>query len=668
MVLKRVPSSKSVGSRGASQKSVGSPSARGRNSSPTPGTSASPKSRGKSLFRRRRASAGAGADIQRGVSKTKSADGLDFGPRGTSGGESARAEPTSRGVRKYHSNALDGMRLESNAGAEYMEVIVNGKKKMVRVKKKSAANADGTTSDKVHRKLVKVKAKQVVKKSQTSNDGNKEIEVPMKLNIPANHQLRSKTPKNQKHSGDDAASGVWSKAARSLFSFGGARSKSGSSAADDEEAMEDHVFEPDEPDRENANQLKRSSSHSKSKASSWKPPTQLNGEPGVDSRSKGKEGKDEAARDIRRTVPSPQKTPLKAEFFEKFVEEEYDPNAPPVLEINTAANNTRTKTKSVFQSESMVRRQFIQDQWLSGGSNFIVWETAAANKSNHASVSTPATEYTSDEDDDFADDVSEITCEELAPPVLLQENQKSELELWDSLCDNRIQRLGPRNALTAEAFVNRGMAQLEANRLEEAADSLLSAVCFLEEVHHSEHIHMGLVFFLLGKVYMQQEQYPMAESALAKALSIRKKHLGKVHPDTVECWEQLGMSYLQRAAQMSLADPETERFLQKQALEILTQVLKLKRAIFGSLHPSVAKTARVVARLCALRNEMERAQRLYKQVMAVLYMVDKDESGKINPDYPDPSETQAKQMRRQNLNEIEAEMVRFGLKEEILEI
>eukprot|EP00522_Entomoneis_paludosa_P008231 CAMPEP_0172454966 /NCGR_PEP_ID=MMETSP1065-20121228/11800_1 /TAXON_ID=265537 /ORGANISM="Amphiprora paludosa, Strain CCMP125" /LENGTH=684 /DNA_ID=CAMNT_0013207389 /DNA_START=125 /DNA_END=2179 /DNA_ORIENTATION=- len=684
MVLKRGPSSKSIGSPGSTREKSSSsrnvaqgtadPSSRGADPSSREKTKTSSPSKG--LFRRRRASMGNHVDeVQRGVPSTKSADELDFGAA-TSRGGGARGEPSGRGVRRYHSNALDGMRLDSNAGAEYMEVIVNGKKKMVRVKKKSSSDADGGhgAGTTVHRKLVKVKAKQVVKKPKES-DGPKDIEVPMKLNIPANHQLRTKQ-KSPRHSGDDAASGVWSKAARSLFSFGGTRSKSGSSVgADDEDAMEDFVFEPEDGEKDKAGQSldnNKKSNHSRGSRSkggtNWKPPTQLNGEPGVDSRSRGQEEGKNTRPVTSHTTPSPNKSPLKSEFFEKYVEEEYDPNAPPVLEINTAANNTKTKTKSVFQSESMVRRQFIQDQWLSGGSNYIVWEKAAANKSNNASVSTPATEYTSDEEEDFADDVSDITCEDLAPPILLEQDDKKELDLWESLCDSRIQRLGPRNALTADAFVNRGIAQLHANRLEEAADSLLSAVCFLEEVYDSEHIHMGLVFFLLGKVYMQQEQYPMAESALAKALGIRQMHLGKVHPDTVECWEQLGLSYIQRASQIVSSDRETSQFLQKQAMEILTQVLKLKRAIFGSIHPSVAKTAHAVAKLCAMRNENERAQRLYKQVMAVLSKVEKAESDKINPDFPDPAETAAKQMRRQQLNEIEEEMRRFGLKEEILEI
>mmetsp|Transcript_8951 Transcript_8951/g.11909 ORF Transcript_8951/g.11909 Transcript_8951/m.11909 type:complete len:317 (+) Transcript_8951:129-1079(+) len=316
----------------------------------------------------------------------------------------------------------------------------------------------------------------------------------------------------------------------------------------------------------------------------------------------------------------------------------------------------------------MVRRQFIQDQWLSGGSNYIVWEKSASMATAEDSMSEGRSYYNGKEDE-FPDDISEVSGEDLTPPVMLQRVKKNELELWEALCDNRIQRLGPRNELTADAFVNRGIAQLEANRLEDAADSLLSAVCFLEEVHDSQHIHTGLVFYLLGKVYMKQEQYPMAESAFAKALSIRQMHLGKSHPDTVECWEQLGLSYIQRAAQtLKGGDADMDSFLQRQAMGILTQVLKLKRAIFGSIHPAVAETARVVAKLCAHRNEMERAQRLYKQVSVVLAKVEKEESDKINPDFADPTDLAARRMRKRELADIEEEMRKFGLKEEILEI
>lgn len=618
---------------------------------------------------------GASGEVERGVSTTKSADRLDFGV------DAARGEPVDRGVRRYQSNTLDGMRVDSNHGTEYMEVIVNGRKKMVRVKKKSSTGADGVSAGgggHGHRKLVKVKAKQVVKRqAQPSNtDVPTDMEVPMKLNIPANHQLRSKSPKSPKHSADDAASGVWSKAARSLFSFGGtARSKSGSSHADEDDGVEDHVFQPDDHDNlDNKKSSHSRGSHSKKGSRRKIPP--VTGDPGVDSLPRDKDEKDDRL-DEKDEQPKPaltgtaqqNKAPIKADLFENFADkEEYDPNAPPILEINTAANNTKTRTKSAFQSESMVRRQFIQDQWLSGGSNYVVWEKAVGGNSKSASVSTPATEYSEEEEELFDDDVSEITCDELVPPPLLVEADKNDLDIWEALCDNRIQRFGPRNALTADAFVNRGIAQLGANRLEDAADSLLSAVCFLEEVYEQEHIHMGLVFFLLGKVYMEQVQYPMAESALAKALSIRQKHLGKVHPDTVECWEQIGLSYIKRAAQIAPSDRESELFLQKKAVEILTQVLKLKRAIFGSIHPSVAKTAHTVAQLCANRQEKERAQRLYKQVLAVLGKLDKEESDKLHPDFPHPSELAAKQLRRKQINDIEEEMKILGLKEEIIEI
>lgn len=601
----------------------------------------------KGLFRRRRPSMG-NRSVERGVAPSKSDNEADLMPAALQASK----------IRRHHSSELNGMRVDSaNLGAggmEYMEVIVNGKKKMVRVMKKTSSEAAAGDAA-GHRKLVKVvKTKKKAPSSNASAGAPdpKEMEVPIKLNIPANHALR-KPPKREK-SYSDAQSGVWSKAARSLFSFGGSKSKI-STEGEDEENIEDYVFQPDEQDKARANQSvdNNKSNHSRgSRGSSWKPPTQLNGEPGVDPRSK----RPSAAPGVR---PSPNRQEIKAEFFEKYAEE-YDPNAPPVLEINTAANNTRTKTKSVYQSESMIRRQFIQDQWLSGGSNYIVWEKAA-------SVSTPATDYTSEEED-YQDDVSEISCEDLTPPVLMEHDEKNELELWERLCDSRIQRLGPRNALTADAYINRGMAQLRGKRLEDAADSLLSAVCFLEEVYDAQHIQMGLVFYLLGKVYMEQEQYPMAESALAKALNIRQLHFGKAHPDTVECWEQLGMSYVRRAVQVSGSDSDTEVFLHRQAMEIMTQVLKLKRAIFGSIHPSVAHTALVVARLCATRNEMERAQRLYKQVYAVLAKVEKEETDKINPDFADPADVAAKQMRKRELAEIEEEMRQFGLKEEILEI
>ena len=641
------------------------------------------------------------------------------------GSSSGTGSAPSRGVRRHHStDAAKALAGESSASGsapfEYREVVVNGKKKKVRVKKKSAAEAAADGDG--HRKLVKVKVKQVMKK-HTQQQNELQNSVPIKVGIPANHQLRKpSTAQSSKYmQASDNVSGVWSKAARSIFSFGNDKRSKASSGGDPEEM--DLVFEPEaggeRQKEENEEEPVHAQGHDDTGKPSmdaapetpegvkptlskgYKPPTQLNGEPGLlqakkkeapptETGNEANNNKNET-KSVKKDAPV---SPRQPEFFARYVAGpgaggDYDLQDGPPMEIHTNAM-TKTKSKSVFQSESMIRRQFIQDQWLSGGSNYQVWEKAAANNLIDMSVVTSVTECTtdvstkdptSDGEDAMDDDVSEITHEDLVPDMLMEVKQTNELELWEALCTHRINLFGPRSALTAESFVNRGIAQLQAGRLEEAADSLLSAVCFLEEVHgtidHTDrngnggappHMHMAQAFYFLGKVYMLQEQYPMAESAFYKALNIRQQHLGKVHPDAVECWEQIGLSYVQRADQ---AQGEERQILERRAMDILSQVLKLKRAIFGSIDVSVARTARAVAKLCAIRNESERAQRLYKQVLNVLTQMDKDLTSMINPDFPDPRDVAKHKERKRELTSIEEEMRRYGLKEvkeEILEI
>ncbi|KAL7577552.1 hypothetical protein ACA910_015082 [Epithemia clementina (nom. ined.)] len=615
--------------------------------------------------------------------------------------------PPIRTVRRRHSTEmLQKVGLEgigSNVGggggtAEYREVVVNGKKKLVRVKKKSAAEAAADTSSDGHRKLVKVKVKQVMKK-HTQQQNEVQSSVPIKVGIPANHQLRkpstpSAQPSKYSNMASDNISGVWSKAARSIFSFGNDKRSKASSGGDPTET--DLVFQPEvlstaEGGRQGGSGNDQGDGNKSQSKPGYKPPTQLNGEPGVLTKKKTPDAPEEIDGDGKENDEggevknnAPPLSPRQPEFFARYVAGAGDfalQDGPP-MEIHTNAM-TKTKTKSVFQSESMIRRQFIQDQWLSGGSNYQVWEKATANNLVDMSVVTAVTEYTTDQSskgdyDEEMDNVSEITHEDLVPDMLLEIKPQDELELWEALCTDHINRYGPRSALTAESFVNRGIAQMQADRLDEAADSLLSAVCFLEEVHgtidHNDrngnggapsHMHMAQAFYFLGRVYMLQEQYPMAESAFYKALNIRQQHLGKVHPDAVECWEQIGLSYIQRAAQ---ARGDKQQILERQAMDILSQVLKLKRAIFGSIHVSVARTARSVAKLCAMRNESERAQRLYKQVLNVLAQMDKDLTSIINPDFPDPRDIAKHKERRKELTSIDEEMRRYGLKEEILEI
>ena len=742
--------------------------------------------------------------IKAAVARSKSSTGI-FGRnrRGFTEEELSSAakqkQPANRGLSRHHSaevpkqrsfkqpfKPLDSRSTGSGSGTgkekaggnfEYREVVVNGKKKIVRVKKKSAAgvaaqssnthDGNGAGAGSGNRKLVKVKVKQVVKK-HAQQQQQLRSSVPIKVGIPANHQLRNPSATTNKYNSapSDNVSGVWSKAARSIFSFSGdKRSKcsaentemdlvfqpedvaGGGGGTDDND---DHEGNEDEGREERARlqTLNNKTSHSnrskepKQTSRSKLSTNQLHGERSVrsvQSNKKKEHPKDDDVKNEKNSLTKNQTNDRnennnnannsntekcrrvlaaaasagKPEFFARYVANgpgagataptaaDPDMDGPP-MEIHTNAM-TRTKTKSVYQSESVIRRQFIQDQWLSGGSNYQVWEKATINKFNDSSVVTSATEYTTDTsvksssgEEDYDDDVSEITHEDLIPEMLLEvPKQQDPLEQWEAVCSDRINRYGPRSDLTAESFVNRGIAQLQADRLEDAADSLLSAVCFLEEVHgtidHNDrngnggapsHMHMAQAFYFLGKVYMLQEQYPMAESAFSKALNIRQQHLGQVHPDTFECWEQIGLSYMQRASQTgsttnnnnsntkdnhNSADPERE-LLQRQAMDILSQVLKLKRATFGSLNGSVARTARAVANLCAIRDESERAQRLYNQVVNVLSKLDKEETTLINPDFPDPRDIVKQKQRKQELVDIEEEMRRHGLKDEILEI
>lgn len=541
-----------------------------------------------------------------------------FGRNGTSrkggctsdeelGGVKKRSDgPSSRGVRRRHTSELvkvaeaakaaglgvGGIKggVGGDAVPELREVVVNGKKKMVWVKKTTAAEA--AAAEDGHRKLVKVKVVKQVKKSaqqpHQTNDAIKDA-IPMKVGIPANHQLRNlsspdaqaQSKFNNSQNACDNVSGVWSKAARSIFSFGNDKRSRASSGGGDE--LLDLAFQPEvlgaevqqrpegaddadegdvgEHDNNNnddqardktANNDKNTPSPtSDGKKFGYKPPTMLNGETGLatadgnnhNNINRAENPKGATISNTKKAVPS--LTPRQPEFFARYVAmgaggDNHDPNGPP-MEIRTNTNMTRTKTKSVYLTESMIRRQFIQDQWLSGGSNYQVWEKAMANNLVDMSVVTAVTEATNDtsakgggeggyggghNEAIDTDDVSEITYEDMVPDMLVEvaenkgkgEEEKQQepddaiLEQWEALCTHRIQRYGPRSALTAEAFVNRGIAQLQANRLEEAADSLLSAVCFLEEVHgtidHQDrngnggapsHMHMAQAFFFLGQ-------------------------------------------------------------------------------------------------------------------------------------------------------------------------
>jgi tetratricopeptide (TPR) repeat protein len=244
-----------------------------------------------------------------------------------------------------------------------------------------------------------------------------------------------------------------------------------------------------------------------------------------------------------------------------------------------------------------LRRLKIQERWLSKGCNY---------HPNEYLIKA----FRSSKEDDPPEEVSEISYDD---PVCLvmgpdatpaSEDETAEVNFWTQTCDQyeHGRYYGLQHSRTAEAFLNKGIAQLNTRHVADAIDSFLEAVAMTQEIHGDDSLAAARGLHLLGSAFFLDGQLETAAEATLKALQVRQTALGPFHTDTVDTFSNLAMIYLKMSHLV-------------EAARIFQEVLTIRIAIYHDLHPSVAFPARSLGCVYAKRRDIERAVRHYTHAL-----------------------------------------------------
>jgi tetratricopeptide (TPR) repeat protein len=215
------------------------------------------------------------------------------------------------------------------------------------------------------------------------------------------------------------------------------------------------------------------------------------------------------------------------------------------------------------------------------------------------------------EKSDTMDNVSEVSWDEndshsngIAMDILASihtesssaEETLSEVNFWEKVSQDRLQRDHPG---TAESFSNLGIAQMNGNDVDAACQSFTTAAVKFGQ----SHLGAAKNYNLLGRAACHAKRLDLAMESLEMSFTLRLQVLGPLHVDTVDTFNNIASVYFKQHNNL-------------EAARCYREVLTLRQAIFGLNHPSVAVTARDLARTCIRLDLKEEAQELYSLAMS----------------------------------------------------
>lgn len=168
-----------------------------------------------------------------------------------------------------------------------------------------------------------------------------------------------------------------------------------------------------------------------------------------------------------------------------------------------------------------------------------------------------------------------------------EERWQQQVDFWTEMVRERSRMDGPMNLRTAEAWMNLGHVQLQAQDPLEAGKTYLTAL----KIYQEKYPHLELaVARALDKVglaaSMTHQNLDLALAALSEALKVRCRVLGPSHVDSIDALNNVAGVRLNR-----------QEF--GHAAENYRVVLQYRRNVFGTCHASVAVTASLLGRLQA---------------------------------------------------------------------
>ena len=161
------------------------------------------------------------------------------------------------------------------------------------------------------------------------------------------------------------------------------------------------------------------------------------------------------------------------------------------------------------------------------------------------------------------------------------------------------------------------------------ADSLFrQALAIRQALYGDQHPDVASAMNNLGIVLRRKSDYDAAEQYYREALAIQQATLGKQHPSIAETMNNLAV-VLRRIHALSKAEALDRRTKALEEAEALhRQALAMRRALFGSTHPEVAKSLSNLGVLFTDKKAYDEADSLYREALAIR----RDALGDRHPD------------------------------------
>lgn len=239
------------------------------------------------------------------------------------------------------------------------------------------------------------------------------------------------------------------------------------------------------------------------------------------------------------------------------------------------------------------------------------------NKSNRLSakieLGPSLAESTSSEE--LLTQVTDTTCSETCGTSTGSDGHESKenkrLDGWRRSMEEEIGNLGENNTKTAASLLDVGAMYLQCEDFQKAREYFIRAIAVSEAVFEMPDLRIARVLELYAIAESAQttsskdkEQLECALSCLESAFAIRYELQGPEHIDTVETLSRIGRVQLR---QRQYAE----------AKECYYEVLKLREAIFGDDHPSVAHAARLLAVAHTRLYQGDLAKRYFEEALTI---------------------------------------------------
>jgi len=147
----------------------------------------------------------------------------------------------------------------------------------------------------------------------------------------------------------------------------------------------------------------------------------------------------------------------------------------------------------------------------------------------------------------------------------------------------------------ARSLTTLGHTYLQQRDYAQARSVLLQAYQIYESIYDRNHTSVAQALDIYGVACLRSAQWKVGLQALQRSFQIRNHHLGIWHVDTVDTYNKIAGVHWQMGHS-------------NQALAEYQEVLKLRQAIMGPQHPSVAITAHALAKIYTQLSRKEEAQ------------------------------------------------------------